>query len=321
MSNWRILNAEPENYSAQALEVLQSAGTVEMKALDRDSLLSAVQNVDALIVRLKFQIDEPVFLAAPRLKALVSATTGLDHIDLDCAERRGVKVLSLRGETEFLRSIPATAELTWGLLLALLRNIPSAFRSVQDGHWQRDRFKGHDLAGKRLGVLGLGRIGSMVARYGLAFGMRVMAYDLHPAKWVDGVRKMESMAALLKESDVLSIHVPLNPQTRHLIGKAELDLLPAGAVLVNTARGDILDEQALLEALESGRLSGAALDVLSNERSEALSGSPLIEYARRRTNLILTPHIGGATYESMAATEVFMAEKLVRYLKTLEQTR
>jgi D-3-phosphoglycerate dehydrogenase len=148
-----------------------------------------------------------------------------------------------------------------------------------------------------------------------------MAYDLHPAKWVDGVRKMESMAALLKESDVLSIHVPLNPQTRHLIGKAELDLLPAGAVLVNTARGDILDEQALLEALESGRLSGAALDVLSNERSEALSGSPLIEYARRRTNLILTPHIGGATYESMAATEVFMAEKLVRYLKTLEQTR
>ncbi len=321
MNGWRILNAEPENYSPQALEVLCRAGTVEMKALDRAGLLAAVGDIDALIVRLKFQIDEEVFTAAPRLKALVSATTGLDHIDLDCAARRGVKVLSLKGETEFLRSIPATAELTWGLLLALIRRIPAAFGSVLEGRWERDDFKGRDLAGKRLGILGLGRIGSMVARYGLAFGMRVMAYDPHPERWVDGVERKESMAELLMESDVFSIHVPLNPETRQLIGKSELDLLPPGALLINTARGDILDEQALLEALKDGRLAGAALDVLSNERSDALARSPLIEYARQHSNLILTPHIGGATYESMAATEMFMAKKLVDYLKSLEQTR
>lgn len=318
---WRILNAEPENYSQQALAILQTAGTVELKALDREGLLGAVHDVDALIVRLKFQVDEQVLSSAPCLKALVSATTGLDHIDLESAARRGVKVLSLKGETEFLRSIPATAELTWGLLLALTRNIPAAFDSVREGRWQRDEFKGHDLAGKRLGILGLGRIGSMVARYGLVFGMQVLAYDPRPEQWVDGVAKVESMADLLKESDVLSIHVPLNEQTRRLIGRAELDMLPHGAVLVNTARGDILDEQALLEALESGRLRGAALDVLSNERSEDLNRSALIEYARRNSNLILTPHIGGATYESMAATEVFMAKKLVEYLKSLEEAR
>ncbi len=318
---WRILNAEPEDYSPQALEILRSAGTVEMKALDREGLLAAVRDADILIIRLKFQIDEQVLSAAPRLKALVSATTGLDHIDLEVAARRGVKVLSLKGETEFLRSIPATAELTWGLLLAVTRKIPAAFDSVLRGRWERDEFKGRDLAGKRLGILGLGRIGSMVARYGLAFGMRVMSYDPQPAQWLDGVERSASMADLLAGSDIFSIHVPLNPETRHLIGRTELDLLPPGALLINTARGDILDEQALLEALESGRIGGAALDVLSNERSDALSRSPLIEYARRHSNLILTPHIGGATYESMAATEVFMAEKLVQYLESLEQNQ
>jgi D-3-phosphoglycerate dehydrogenase len=317
--NWRILNAEPENYSERALEILQGAGSVEMRPLDRNGLLLSVKDVDVLIVRLRFQVDEEVFSAAPNLKAIVSATTGLDHIDLKEAEQRGVKVLSLRGETDFLRSIPATAELTWGLLLALTRNIPAAFGSVVQGRWQRDHYKGHDLAGKRLGILGLGRIGSMVARYGLAFGMQVFAYDPNPTLWVRGVKETGSMEELLSLSDVFSIHVPLKPETIKLIGAAELRLLPVGSVLLNTSRGDILDEEALLEALKSGQLAGAGLDVLSNERSESLISSPLIEYARTNPNLILTPHIGGATYESMAATEVFMAEKLVQYLRLLEQ--
>jgi D-3-phosphoglycerate dehydrogenase len=319
MRNWRILNAEPENYSPRAAAILQSVGSVEMRALDREGLLAALGDVDALIVRLKFQVDEQVFAAAPKLKALVSATTGLDHIDLAAAERHGVNVLSLRGETDFLRNIPATAELTWGLLLALARNIPAAFGAVLQGEWQRDLYKGHDLAGKRLGILGLGRIGSMVARYGLAFGMQALAYDPRPAVVIEGVQPTDSMAELLGQADVLSIHVPLKPDTSGLIGEVELNLLPVGSMLINTSRGDILDEWALLKALESGRLAGAALDVLSNERSENCSNSPLIDYARSHSNLILTPHIGGATYESMAATEIFMAEKLIQYLKSLER--
>lgn len=318
--SWRILNAEPENYSPRALEILQGAGQVRLAALSRAELLAALAEVDALIVRLAFQVDEEVFAAAPHLRAVVSATTGLDHIDLAAAERHGVQVLSLRGEVDFLRSIPATAELTWGLLLALTRNIPSAFSSVLAGEWQRDRFKGHDLAGRRLAILGLGRIGSIVARYGLAFGMRVYAYDPHPLTWVEGVKRTESMEELLVAADVLSIHVPLNPQTVGLVGAEQLNRLPPGALLINTSRGDVLDESALLAALQSGRLAGAALDVLSNERSAGLGSSALVEYARTHANLLLTPHIGGATYESMAATEIFMAHKLVNFLRTLEQS-
>jgi D-3-phosphoglycerate dehydrogenase len=318
MKTWTILNAEPENYSQQALAILQQAGTVQMVAMNRADLLVALAEVDALIVRLAFQVEEEVFAAAPRLRALVSATTGLDHIDLAAAERHGVQVLSLRGEVDFLRSIPATAELTWGLLLALTRKIPGAFSSVLAGQWQRDNFKGHDLAGKRLGILGLGRIGHMVANYGLAFGMQVLAYDPRPLQWVEGVERKGSMNGLLEQSDVLSIHVPLNPNTVGLVDAAELNQLPTNSMLINTSRGDVLDETALLTALESGHLAGAALDVLSHERSRVLEISSLIEYARTHTNLILTPHIGGATYESMAATEIFIAQKLVNFLKSLE---
>lgn len=318
MKPWRILNAEPENYSQQAVEMLRQTGQVRLEQQDRAGLLAAVADVDALIIRLAFQIDEQVFAAAPHLRAVVSATTGLDHIDLAAAERHGVKVLSLRGEEEFLRSIPATAELTWGLLLSLTRNIPAAFGSVLEGNWQRDRYKGHDLAGRRLGILGLGRIGQMVARYGQAFRMKVLAYDPISTRRMPGVTQMDSMDDLLRQSDIFSIHVPLNSSTVGLIGKKELALLPAGALMINTSRGDILDENALADALESGRIAGAALDVLSNERSEALGSSGLIRYARTHSNLILTPHIGGATYESMAATEIFMAKKLIEFLESLE---
>lgn len=318
MRKWRILNVEPENYSPQAVEILRQMGEVRLAQPDRTGLLAAVSDVDALIVRLAFQIDEQVIAAAPNLRAVVSATTGLDHIDLAAAERHGVKVLSLRGEEEFLKSIPATAELTWGLLLSLTRNIPAAFDSVLQGSWQRDLYKGHDLAGRRLGILGLGQIGHMVARYGLAFNMQVLAYDPVSSRRMEGVTAVVSMDELLRQSDILSIHVPFNASTIGLIGRRELDLLPDGALLVNTSRGDIVEEKALAAALESGRIAGAALDVLSNERSEALTTSPLIQYARTHSNLILTPHIGGATYESMAATEIFMAKKLVEYLESLE---
>ena len=319
MRSWHILNAEPENYSGEAVEILKSVGTVDLSQKTRANLTAALQDVDVLIVRLAFQLTEDVFKAAPNLRAIVTATTGLDHIDLEAAERHGINVLSLRGEVDFLQSIPATAELTWGLLLTLTRNIPAAFSSVLNGEWERDRFKGHDLAGKRLGILGLGRIGRIVARYGLAFGMKASAFDPTAQNWVDGVERMESLTGLLQVADVLSIHVPLNPDTVGLIGGRELDLLPAGALLINTSRGDIVNEPALITALQSGQLAGAAVDVVSMERIDLLEKSALLQYARAHKNLIITPHIGGASYESMAATEIFMARKLVNYLATLEQ--
>lgn len=318
MAAYRILNAEPEGYSVEAMAVLQDLGQVDARPLTRAELLAVLPDYDALIVRLGLQVDREVLQRGRRLKAVISATTGLDHIDLEAARELGVQVLSLRGEVDFLRSIPATAELTWALLLALVRRIPAAFQSVLAGEWERDRFRGHDLAGKRLGILGLGRVGSMVARYGLAFNMRVAAYDPHPQMWVDGVERLPAMSDLLARSQVLSVHVPLNEETRGLIGEGEIGRLPNRSLLVNTSRGEVIDEAALVSALESGTLAGAALDVIAGERGAGIDGSPLAAYARAHDNLIITPHIGGATRESMAATEVFMARKLETFLRGLE---
>lgn len=317
----KILNVEPLNYSADARQIVQSLGDLDEREMSSAELLASVADYDVLIVRLRHRIDREVIEAGRRLKAICTATTGIDHIDVACARQHGVAVLSLRGETDFLRTIPATCEHTWGLLLALVRHIPQAFQSVRDGAWNRDAFKGHDLAGRRLGILGLGRIGEKVARYGLAFDMTVAAYDPHRSDWVPGVTRCASMAALLAQSDVLSIHVPLNESTQGLVGADELAQLPPGAVVINTARGDVLDEEALVAALQAGHLSGAALDVIRCEReAHERDQSPLLAYARQHDNLIITPHVGGATYESMAMTEVFIARKLRSFLDTLNDS-
>ena len=312
----RILNAEPINYHDEPRQVLQSLGKVDACQLTRAELIRCLSEYDVLIVRLGFQVDREVIDAGPNLKALVTATTGLDHIDVAYAEQCGIKVLSLRGETDFLRSIPATAEHTWALLLALARRIPWAFHSVLNGEWDRDAFRGHDLRGRRLGIVGLGRVGQKVARYGLAFGMQVHAHDPSPIDAIPDVIMCATLSDLLRQSDVLSLHVPLNPTTEKLIGAPELALLPPGAVIVNTARGAVLDEAALLDALESGNLSGAALDVLTDERVQRAGTSErLLAYARTHDHLLITPHVGGATEESMCDTELFMAEKLKQFIK------
>lgn len=313
----RILNAESKGYAEPARRVLESLGAVEEGELDRPQLLERVHQADVLIVRLAHRVDRQLLEAAPRLQAVVSATTGLDHIDFEAARERGVEVLSLRGETAFLDQIVATPEHTWALLLALVRRLPAACEAVRAGHFDRDRFRGAELRGKRLGLVGLGRVGRRVARYALAFDMRVAAYDPQPERGVDGVDQRADLDSLLLASDMLSLHAPLDNRTRGLVGARELSLLPAGALLVNTARGELVDENALARALESGRLAGAALDVVHDERdpSRRLRGRLGDLLRSGRYNLLITPHIAGATAESMAATELFMARKLGRWLE------
>ena len=314
----RILNAEPLDYCDEARAILNQLGQVVEAPLTRTELLSQLSDYDVLVVRLAHQINSEVIDAGHCLKVIVTATTGLDHIDVAYANSEGITVLSLCGETEFLRTVSATAEHTWALLLALLRRIPGAFASVQEGEWNRDAFRGRELDSKRVGLVGLGRIGRKVARYGLAFGMTIHAHDPYTDDWLDDVIREPDLAALLHQSDVLSLHIPLNDETEGLISAEELALLPAGAVLVNTSRGDLIDEAGLVAALESGHLSGAALDVITHERQpEQRQQSLLLAYARTHDNLLITPHIGGATDESMAKTEVFMARKLVAFLHNL----
>jgi len=313
----RILNAEPEGYSEEARVILRGIGELVEESVSQTYLAERVRGFDILIVRLGLRVTREILEAAERLRVVVTATTGLDHIDLEAAAERGVSVLSLKGETEFLRSVPATAEHTWALLLSLVRRIPWAFESVRRGKWNRDCFRGWDLAGRRLGILGLGRIGEQVARYGLAFRMRVGAYDRYRSGWIDEVQRFDALEDLLRWSEVLSVHLPLTDETRRLLNGKHLALLPRGAFVVNTARGAIIDENALITLLETRHLGGAAVDVLVDEQlPEQRLQNPFIRYAQKHDNLLITPHIGGATWDSMHRTEVFMAEKLRQFLRT-----
>ncbi len=307
-----ILNVEPEAYSEDARRILQECAVVTEMPLSREALIARISEYDGLIVRLGHLIDIEVIAAAHRLKFIATATTGLNHIDVEEAQRRGIEVISLRGERAFLDTVTATAEHTWGLLLALIRHIPDAQRHVQAGGWERNRFKGIELSGRTLGVIGYGRLGSKVAQYGLTFGMRVLANDIETFPPQPGI-EFVSLDEALRQADVVSLHVPCVPATFDLIGRRELTIMKPDAYLLNTSRGEVLNEDALLDVLNSGHLAGAALDVLRGEniaQSEWTQHDRLIAYAHSHSNLLITPHIGGATSDSMAKTERFIAQKI-----------
>ena len=319
MTKINILNAESKDYSQDAYSLLLSLGTVNQSDLTRKSLIKLVPGFDVLIVRLRNYIDKEIIDQAVNLKAIVTATTGLNHIDVEYANQKNIKVISLKGEYEFLKTVSATSEHTIGLILSLLRYIPDASNSVKKNIWDRNLFKGNEISGKMFGILGYGRIGTKVAKYAKAFGAKVIVYDIKKiASKQKDIVIAETIDELLQNSDILSIHIPFNKSTANLIDKSKIDKMKKTSIIINTSRGEINNEVDLLSALELSQISGAALDVLANEHISPIKQShPLIEYAKTHKNLIITPHIGGATYESMHKTEVFMAKKLSEWIKSM----
>jgi D-3-phosphoglycerate dehydrogenase len=308
----RLLNAEPGRFSDESIVMLK-------EHFEYSELSKCVALVDAgfpceiLLTKLAHTIDREVIDAFPALRYIATPTTGLTHVDVEYAAEKGIEVLSLKGDYEFLRSITATAELAWCLILALARGLPLAVADVACGNWDRNAHIGMELSGRVLGILGLGRLGSMIASYGKAFGMRVLATDPAPScGLVDGV-EMVCLESLLASADVVTVHVDLNPTTRHLIGGKELNLFKKSAYLVNTSRGEVLDEEALAAALRERRIAGAALDVLEKEFKGYPgwpASDPLVAQWSEYGRLIITPHIGGATTGSMQKADMHLAVKL-----------
>jgi len=312
----RILLAEKSSFSEVGRRALSEIAPTDSLDLTQDQLSRSIKGYQVLVVRLGLQVDETVLSVADQLQVVATPTTGLDHIDLQAAADRGVGVLSLKGERAFLEQVYATAEHTMALLLSLVRRVPAAFDAVKGYEWRRDLYRGTELSGKVLGIVGYGRLGEMVARCAGGFGMAVLVFDPYRDDLPSVVRSSPSLSHLLTHSDVVSIHVPLNAETTGMISSEQLTSMRPGAVLVNTARGRVVDEAALLAALESGQLAGAALDVLCDEHQiEAGVPHPLIEYARSNDNLILTPHIAGATYESVEKADLFIANKIKEFFK------
>lgn len=300
----RILVADP--LPADGLEHLGRAAAVEVRTkLNEDELASAVADADALIVRSETKVTARVLAAGRRLRVVGRAGVGVDNIDVEAATRQGVLVVNAPHG-----NVVAVAEHTFALMLGLARSIPQAAASLKRGEWERSRFLGRELRGKTLGVVGLGNIGSEVARRGLGFEMQVVAYDPvvpHQRASDLGVELVE-LAHLLTTADFVTIHVPLLPATRNLISDRELAAMKPGAFLVNAARGGIVNEHALLEALRSRRLAGAAADVY--EREPAI-GNELLEL----DNFVGTPHLAASTHEAQSSVARDVADQVIGALR------
>ena len=308
----RILCPEPASFSSVGLAFARRFANVYECEMGQVEFESEAPGYDAVLVRFNRRVGKRL-MQGGRLKAILSPTTGLDHIDLEAARRHKVCVYHLRGQKRFLRDISATAELTIALMLAAIRNLPQAADSVKQGRWQPGPFRGREVFGKTLGIIGCGRLGSKVARVGRALGMRVLVFDPYIQRLPTGVERALSLRSVLECSDVVSLHVPLRTETRHLIGREEFEKFKVGAVLINTSRGSIVESESLLIALQTGKISAAALDVIENEDQVVQMGRhPLIDYAQQHNNLLITPHIGGSTFESVEKTDLFV---LRRYFK------
>ncbi len=264
--------------------------------------LAAAVQPEAILSR-QGPVTAAAMAAAPGLRIVARHGVGVDDVDLAEAQRRGIVVTRAPGS-----NTQAVAEHTLALLLALVKTLPLLSAQVAGGAWRGAETKVRDVAGLRLGLVGCGAIGQAVARLALPFGMSVAAYD-PAAPDVPGIARMTTLHGLLARSDALSLHLPLLPATRHLIGADELTALPSGAVVLNTARGGLIDEAALHDAIESGHLAGAGLDVMEDEPPPA--GYPL----RRHPRVICTPHVAGVTDGSLVNMGVMAAECIVAVLR------
>lgn len=283
----KVLVAEP--LGREGLDLLGREHEVDLRTnLTRAEFLAALPDYDALLVRSQVKVDAEAFAAGRQLIVVGRAGVGTDNIDLEAATRAGVAVVNAP-----TASTVAAAEHTLALILALARRIPDADASLRRGEWRRADFVGLELSARTLGIVGLGKIGLAVAARARAMEMVLLGSD--PFVTVDAAAaqgiELVGLDELLRRADVVTLHVPLGPATQHMIGAAQLALMKPSALLVNVARGGLVDEQALADALHGGRLGGAAVDVYEREpvRDSALMGAP---------NTVLTPHLGASTIEA-----------------------
>lgn len=301
----------PEGFEAAASVVKGVAELTHLPA-ERVPILEAAPKFAGLIdASMKVSLDAEILQRASSLRIISTATTGSDHIDLDTAEGLGIRVRTLREDSELLQCLTPAAELSWALILACARRLVPATRHVRDGEWVREEFPGLMLNGRTLGLIGCGRIGQWMARYGQAFGMTVIGFDPHVNPWPKTIEAVD-LDKLVREADFVSVHVHLGPETKGLVGAQQFQNMKPGAIFINTSRGGVSDEAALLRALESGHLGAAGLDVLDGEPDTATH--PLVQYARNNDNLLITPHCGGFSPDAVRRVCAHAATKVLEHL-------
>ena len=301
----KVLVSEP--LAGEGVARLREQVDVDVRFdLTQDQLLDVIGQYDGLIVRSATAVDADLLQRADRLKVIGRAGVGVDNIDVEAATRSGVLVVNAPQS-----NVLSAAEHTMALLLTMVRNVLPADASIRRGEWEREKFSGIELHGKTLGIAGLGRIGTLVAQRASSFGMRLMAYDPYVSKNRAaqlGIELVSTIEDLCREADFLTIHMPKSTETKGMISDAQFAAMKPGVRLVNTARGGLIDEDALVRALKEGRVAGAALDVFEQEPP---TESPLVEF----DSVVLTPHIGGQTAEAQTKAGVAIAEQVLLALK------
>ncbi|OGS05802.1 MAG: hypothetical protein A3G41_07760 [Elusimicrobia bacterium RIFCSPLOWO2_12_FULL_59_9] len=303
---------EPEYFTPGSIRRLFCVARVEARRLTRTQLLRRAHLYEALAVRIETRVDRALIDRARRLKCVATATTGIDHIDTAYLKEKGIPFFSLNQE----HSLP-TAEHALALMMSLARNVPWAHQAMVKGAWERWNYVGVELAGKTVGIFGIGRIGTLVAQKAAALGMRVLAYDPY-VPFEEAARRggrRVGFKEFLRSCDFFSLHAPLTEETLGLFNDPVIAQMKPSARLINTARGAILDAQALVRALSEGKIQAAAIDVYAEEPLPAVH--PLRRYARTHANLMLTPHLGGSTQEAKERASMQTAKTLIEFFRRM----
>lgn len=306
-----ILIPEPEYFTLQSIKIMKRVGIVRAERLSRDELIKIIPHVSVLVVRVETTLDASLLKLATNLQCVVSTTTGTNHIDTKYLTSKNIPVFHLSG----IHSIP-TAEHAIAMLMSSARRIPFAHRSMEKEIWKRWEYTGTQIKGKIFGIVGIGHIGSEVAKFAKGLGLSVVAYDPYLSSAAIRLRhaRKVNFESLLRKSDFISLHAPLTLETRHMISTNQFKRMKSSAILINTARGALVNVRALLWALAHNEIAAAALDVYNNE--PLLKNNLLSRYIKNNTNLILTPHIAASTKESIEKASLYAANTVIDFFRS-----
>ena len=299
---------ESKDFSIKAQNDLKKIGILELN--EKTALREFLNDKEVIFIRLSYQINFYFLDQAKELKFICTPTTGLNHIDLEECKKRGIEIISLKGETEFLSTIRATPEHTIGLLLSLLRNYNKAFLNTKNNKWDRDLYKGHEIYGKKIGIIGLGRVGKILNQYFQAFGASVLYTDTRNLQAPENCTEIKRKSELIERSDIIFLTASYSKENEKMITKEDIDKMK-DKYFINTARGELVEENYLFKKISENHFKGVGIDVITDETQ--LNGDTLMAMLKLSDdkNFILTSHIAGATYESMWRTEEFVAQKLL----------
>tara|TARA_B100001175_G_C19413366_1_gene592318 strand:+ start:112 stop:1068 length:957 start_codon:yes stop_codon:yes gene_type:complete len=299
--NLKILVITPIEHLKQTFELMKTFDYIYKPYLNKNELIEILKSdksINALFTnpnKQGFILDKEVFINS-NIKIINTASTGTNHIDKVYCENNNIKIYSLTKDYDLINQLTSTSELAFGLMISLLRKIPFSFDSVKNYEWNYEKYIGRQVKDFNLGVIGYGRLGKMMVHYGLAFGMNVYVYDPYQKVEIENVNQV-NLNELLNNSDVVSLHVHVTDETRKMVNKDFIDKMKNNSYLINTSRGELVDELEILKNLENGKLDGYGTDVIADEFND-IRQSKLIECSKNeKYNIVITPHIGGMTYE------------------------